>query len=145
MKEFDVSSLEQLALFAKKMFGLEHKVFLLKGNLGAGKTTFVASFLKENLLESDEDFDDLGVMSPTFSLINTYQSKKFTVVHADMYRLKENDFEEEELLNLIDESDFSFIEWPSKLKSEKMLHNIFNAISLNFEWDSKKLNRKVFY
>jgi len=145
MNEFDVSSLEQLALFSKKVFELDHKVFLLKGDLGAGKTTFVSYFLKENLLEPSENFDELGVMSPTFSLINTYQSKKFSIVHADMYRLKENDFEEEELLDLIEESDFAFIEWPSKLRLEKSLHTLFKSLSLDFQFDSESAIRKVSY
>ena len=54
-------------------------IVLLKGDLGAGKTTFVKEVVRALGCE------DL-VTSPTFTLLNTYNAK-FPVYHFDMYRL----------------------------------------------------------
>jgi tRNA threonylcarbamoyladenosine biosynthesis protein TsaE len=48
---------------------LKHNILLLKGNLGAGKTTFT-QFLLKNLGSTDE------VNSPTYSIVNEYNTQK---------------------------------------------------------------------
>jgi|GEM_PF-947333 len=141
-REHFIDSFEELNKFSKLVFNHNAKLILLHGDLGAGKTTFVANFIKENLLSPGENFDDLGVMSPTFSLINQYQTKTKLIVHSDMYRLKKGDFEEEELSSLIDDADYTFIEWPSKLKNIENLTEAFKSLSLNFEL-SEAGKRKV--
>lgn len=60
---------------------LQHNILLLKGNLGAGKTTFSQVLLK-NLGSTDE------VSSPTYSIVNEYSTPKGKVFHFDLYRLK---------------------------------------------------------
>lgn len=60
---------------------LQHNILLLKGNLGAGKTTFT-QFLLKNLGSEDE------VNSPTYSIVNEYTTPKGKVYHFDLYRLK---------------------------------------------------------
>ena len=54
---------------------------LLGGPVGAGKTHFARSIIK-SLLVDDED-----VPSPTFTLVQTYDTKVGEVWHADLYRL----------------------------------------------------------
>ena len=70
---------------------------MLKGNLGAGKTTFT-QFLLKNLGSTDE------VSSPTYAIVNEYNSPKGKVFHFDLYRLKKieeaYDFGIEEYLDL---------------------------------------------
>ncbi len=60
----------------------EYRIFVLQGEMGAGKTTFSKSFC--NLLGAKED-----VNSPTFSIANIYTSNKFgEIYHFDFYRLE---------------------------------------------------------
>src|ERR1700691_979916 len=54
----------------------------LSGDLGAGKTTFARAMIR--YLAGDETIE---VPSPTFTLIQTYELPRFTLVHADLYRL----------------------------------------------------------
>lgn len=62
---------------------MEHPILLLKGNLGAGKTTFT-QFLLKKLGTADE------VSSPTYSIVNEYHTEKGIVFHFDLYRLKKH-------------------------------------------------------
>jgi tRNA threonylcarbamoyl adenosine modification protein YjeE len=54
---------------------------LLEGGLGAGKTQ-LARALIQSLLEVPED-----VPSPSFTLVQTYETPRFPIWHADLYRL----------------------------------------------------------
>ncbi|MCW5912765.1 MAG: tRNA (adenosine(37)-N6)-threonylcarbamoyltransferase complex ATPase subunit type 1 TsaE [Cyclobacteriaceae bacterium] len=61
----------------------EHKVWLLQGEMGSGKTTLVKTLVKQLGL------DDV-VTSPTFSIVNEYGRGKKIVYHFDFYRLKQD-------------------------------------------------------
>jgi tRNA threonylcarbamoyladenosine biosynthesis protein TsaE len=85
-------------------------IVVLVGEMGAGKTTFTQSVLRAMGIEDLEG-------SPTYSLINEYESPYFgKVYHMDLYRL--NSLEEaldigiEELLY---QNVICFIEWPEKI------------------------------
>src|ERR1700687_1443187 len=54
----------------------------LSGDLGAGKTTFVRAMIAH--LSGGAAIE---VPSPTFTLVQHYELPRFTVVHADLYRL----------------------------------------------------------
>ena len=54
----------------------------LSGDLGAGKTTFARAMIRH--LAGDPTIE---VPSPTFTLMQAYELPRFTLLHADLYRL----------------------------------------------------------
>ncbi|MDH6253001.1 tRNA threonylcarbamoyladenosine biosynthesis protein TsaE [Chryseobacterium sp. H1D6B] len=91
---------------------LKHNILLLKGNLGAGKTTFT-QFLLKDLGSADE------VNSPTYSIVNEYNTPKGKVYHFDLYRLKNL----EEVYDIgieeyLDNAFLCIIEWPEVYEEE---------------------------
>jgi tRNA threonylcarbamoyladenosine biosynthesis protein TsaE len=83
------------------------RIFLLKGQMGAGKTTLIKAFCQVMQI-SDQ------ASSPTFAIVNEYLSPSHGLIyHFDLYRLEHPD----ELLNIgfeeyIDSGCYCFIEWP---------------------------------
>ncbi len=91
---------------------LQHNIFLLKGNLGAGKTTFTR-FLLKKLGSNDE------VSSPTYAIVNEYHSPKGKIFHFDLYRMKNID----EVYDIgmeeyLDNAFLCIIEWPEIYEEE---------------------------
>ena len=80
----------------------------LRGDLGAGKTTCVRSFLRA-----------LGITglirSPTYTLVETYHLDSLTCVHADLYRLQGPvEVDELGLRDFMSPGHLLLIEWPDK-------------------------------
>jgi len=65
-------------------------LLLLTGGLGAGKTFLSRSVLHALGVEEDEP-----IQSPTFSLVNEYETDIGPVLHADLYRLRDLNLEVE--------------------------------------------------
>lgn len=84
-----------------------YRIFLLTGDLGAGKTTLVQYICQQlGTIES--------VSSPTFSLVNAYPSPaRGTIYHMDFYRLNHSeDLVQIGLEEYLDSGSLCFIEWP---------------------------------
>lgn len=112
--EIKISSLEDLP-FAVKLFldeNKEVKVFAFKGQMGVGKTTFILSILKAMGIEDIEG-------SPTYSLVNSYESVAFGKVnHFDLYRLEsEEEAYDIGIEEMLYNDAYCFIEWLEKIVS----------------------------
>lgn len=84
-------------------------VVLLTGDIGAGKTHF-ARHLIQSLMVNLED-----VPSPTFTLVQVYETRKGTIQHADLYRLSSpNEVTELGLWDAFG-TDICLVEWPDRL------------------------------
>lgn len=78
---------EDLIFISKDFLNLfdEHRVFAFKGEMGAGKTTFI-SYLAKAMGIVD------AVSSPTYGYVNEYESPYYgTVFHFDLYRIESED------------------------------------------------------
>ncbi|WP_299205844.1 tRNA (adenosine(37)-N6)-threonylcarbamoyltransferase complex ATPase subunit type 1 TsaE [Brumimicrobium sp.] len=78
---------EDLIFISKDFLNLfdEHRVFAFKGEMGAGKTTFI-SYLAKAMGIVD------AVSSPTYGYVNEYESPYYeTVYHFDLYRVESED------------------------------------------------------
>ena len=84
-------------------------VITLSGDLGAGKTTFARA-----LIRYLADDDTIEVPSPTFTLTQTYTLPRFTVVHADLYRLSGSAELTELGLDDAPEGAVTLVEWPDR-------------------------------
>lgn len=112
MDSLVLKSLSDLNIIAAKFLRLmrDKKVFAFFGPMGVGKTTFIKALCNE-----------LGVIeivtSPTFALVNEYQTEKSEVIyHFDFYRIEKieevYDFGYEDYFF---SGNYCFIEWPDKI------------------------------
>ncbi|WP_029034903.1 tRNA (adenosine(37)-N6)-threonylcarbamoyltransferase complex ATPase subunit type 1 TsaE [Salinimicrobium terrae] len=108
------------------------KTLLFYGEMGAGKTTLIKALLKALGAE------DTGA-SPTFSLVNVYETENGTVNHFDFYRIEDESeawdmgFEE-----YLESGNWNFIEWPQKI--ENFIEEEYQKVEIFIlKKDSRKL------
>ncbi len=113
-QEITINGTEGLASAAKEFVKLmgNGKVFAFYGKMGAGKTTFIKAICETLGVEDT-------VTSPTFAIVNEYQSESvdYPIYHFDFYRIKKL----EEVYDMGYEDYFygggiSFIEWPELIE-----------------------------
>jgi N-acetylmuramate 1-kinase len=81
----------------------------LSGDLGAGKTTFARALIRH--LAGD---DTIEVPSPSFTLLQSYMLPRFTLVHADLYRLTGAAELAELGFDDLPEGAVMLLEWPDR-------------------------------
>tara|TARA_B100001123_G_C15120989_1_gene951348 strand:+ start:64 stop:495 length:432 start_codon:yes stop_codon:yes gene_type:complete len=86
-------------------------IILLMGDLGSGKTTIIRFLIKNIYLINNKTCPKI-IPSPSFSILQTYNLKKFTINHYDFYRIyKIQEIYELGFLESLD-NNITFIEWP---------------------------------
>lgn len=96
----------------------------LEGELGAGKSALARATIRA--LAGDPD---LEVPSPTFALVQPYDTPRGPVLHADLYRL--GDAAEADELGLLDNStSFVLVEWAERAAHVADAANIVIALSI---------------
>lgn len=76
-------------------------LFLLIGDLGSGKTTFVKKYLK-----------NIEVTSPTYNIVHIYENTGRIFAHFDFYRITKNELHSIDFYEYLRIAHKIFIEWP---------------------------------
>ena len=111
-REFTTTSPEETIALGRELAGLlvPPKLVLLRGDLGAGKTTLVKGIARAFQAASEED-----VTSPTFTLVHEYRGPQVTLYHIDLYRVDtQRELETLGLDDLVSEKSVLLMEWGEK-------------------------------
>jgi tRNA threonylcarbamoyladenosine biosynthesis protein TsaE len=88
-------------------------LLVLEGGLGAGKTALVKFIARALGVPADQ-----AVTSPTFEIVHEFHGRA-AIVHADLYRLSDDEpLEELGLLSRIGGSDVLLIEWGERFRDQ---------------------------
>jgi tRNA threonylcarbamoyladenosine biosynthesis protein TsaE len=110
--EITTHSAEETIAFGRTLAALltPPKVVLLRGDLGAGKTTLVKGIAAAFEAAAEED-----VTSPTFTLVHEYRGPHANLYHIDLYRIDTpRELETLALDDLCSENSVLLIEWGEK-------------------------------
>lgn len=130
MEEYLSDSPEKTFAFGERL-GRELKsgdVVLLRGGLGAGKTLLTKGIVHSLGFDVDE------VTSPSFALVNLYQTKEHNIYHIDLWRVETEDAAFAVGLNEIleDPKGIVIIEWADRLGEVSLPGRV---ISVDIEGD----------
>jgi tRNA threonylcarbamoyladenosine biosynthesis protein TsaE len=108
------------------------KLVLLRGDLGAGKTTLVKGIAAGFDAAAEED-----VTSPTFTLVHEYRGPRANLFHIDLYRIDtERELETLALDDLRSNNSLLLIEWGEKFS--RLLRECDLEISLERHGDDQR-------
>jgi len=120
--KYQLNNLKEISLRVTQ--NLNHKIILINGEMGAGKTTLIKQILKGfNVVDN--------ISSPTFSIINEYRTKGQDIIyHMDLYRI--NQIEELEgigFFEYLESGNLCFIEWGEIV--ENIIGEDYNKFNLS--------------
>lgn len=104
----------------------------LQGDLGAGKTSLARAMVRT--LVNDADME---VPSPTFTLVQVYEAKRFSIVHADLYRIGSPEEIDELGFEEAKENGIVLVEWPEKAEGD--LGQADFAVTLDHEGKGRRI------
>ena len=108
-------------------------VVTLTGELGAGKTTLTKGIAKGLGIDG-------YVKSPSYTLINVYESGRLPLNHIDLYRIEgEIDLEGLGLEEYIYADGVSVIEWAERLSSDILPEEVIEVTISYIEGDSRRI------
>lgn len=111
-RETTTHSAEETIAFGRTLTELlaPPKLVLLRGDLGAGKTTLV-----KGIVAGFESAQEEDVTSPTFTLVHEYRGPRANLYHIDLYRVDTpRELETLGLDDLRSEGSVLLIEWGEK-------------------------------
>lgn len=114
MKTFTTRSADETTALGRKLAaGINPgSIVLLRGDLGAGKTTMVKG-IAEHFHASEAE----AVTSPTFTLIQEYRGPEVTLYHIDLYRIDtQRELDTLALDDLMEPNTILLIEWGEKFE-----------------------------
>ncbi len=122
-----LSTEAETAALAARLAGIAGPgdVVLLSGPLGAGKTSFARAFIRAKAGDAH-----LEVPSPTFTLVQTYQTAETVLWHYDLWRLAGPEALEELAWDEA-QSGIVLVEWPDRLGALMPHKALAISISLN--------------
>lgn len=135
MMKLTIRSLDTIRETARELVANmgQASVFAFYGKMGAGKTTFVKAICEELGVED-------VITSPTFAIVNEYQSTKTggPIYHFDFYRIKKLD----EVYDMGYEDYFysgapCFLEWPELI--EEILPNNAVKVTITEQEDGTRI------
>jgi tRNA threonylcarbamoyladenosine biosynthesis protein TsaE len=135
MREITTQSAEETIAFGRTLKELlaPPRLVLLRGDLGAGKTTLV-----KGIAAGFEAAEEVDVTSPTFTLVHEYRGPRANLYHIDLYRIDTQ--RELQTLGLEDlrseENSVLLIEWGEKFP--RLVRERDVEISLEREGESAR-------
>lgn len=137
MPTYPIDGLDGLRDFARRLAGrvAGGQVYLMRGELGAGKTTLVRELCAALGVPPG------SVVSPTFTLVQEYSGGRLPVVHVDLYRVQPGreldtlDLEE----RLGDPGCVCFVEWPDAARA--LLPP--GAVELRIDFGASETTRRI--
>ncbi|HEY6348130.1 MAG TPA: tRNA (adenosine(37)-N6)-threonylcarbamoyltransferase complex ATPase subunit type 1 TsaE [Candidatus Angelobacter sp.] len=126
MTSFTTHSAEETTALGQQLAGeiSPGSVVLLRGDLGAGKTTLVKGIAEGFHAAAAED-----VTSPTFTLIHEYRGSGVTLYHIDLYRIDtQRELDTLALDDLMEPDNILLIEWGEKFERFKREREVEIAI-----------------
>ena len=133
-RELVTYSAEETIAFGRSLTALlaPPKLVLLRGDLGAGKTTLVKGIAAAFDAAAEED-----VTSPTFTLVHEYRGPRAHLYHIDLYRIDtQRELDTLALDDLRSENSILLIEWGEKFP--RLLRERDVEISLEREGESQR-------
>jgi len=117
MQSFETHSANETTELGRQLAGelKPGSIVLLRGDLGAGKTTMVKGIAEGFHAACADD-----VTSPTFTLIHEYRGPEVTLYHIDLYRIDtQRELDTLALDDLMDAKHILLIEWGEKFERFK--------------------------
>lgn len=131
--QYRITTLEEIDQIAEQFFQdwKEHRVFLFDAEMGMGKTTFINALCRVMVCKDETS-------SPTYSLVNEYQSDQGLIYHMDLYRIEdESEAFDAGIEEYLYSNHYCFIEWPSKI--ETLLPEKYVKVFINLEDNNIRL------
>lgn len=136
MMNYSISEIHRAVEYIKPYLD-EYKIVLFNGPMGAGKTTLISALCK-SMSSTDEH------SSPTYAIVNEYDSSYGIIYHFDFYRLKNIseafDIGVEEYLY---SNNYCFLEWSEKI--QELLPNKYLVVEIEINSETERnLNIKLY-